>query len=90
MPEVTQRASEQLKAEREIFITAFAKLETATVQDLLVMHHQAQQVANKQQLQHKRHSYAQFVQWIGESLEEGAKAAHKWTNEENQLAPIRM
>ena len=61
VPSLSDRASKQMTTERNIFKAAFAKLESATVQDVLVLHHQAQQLANKHQLKHKRYSYTKFI-----------------------------
>lgn len=76
--------------EIDILHSSLAKLESATVQDCLVLHHQAQQLANSQMRKARRCSYTKIRNRLAESLADGAKAAHQWTNEANQLLPIKI
>ena len=73
-----------------MFREGMQKLEFATVQDVLILHHQARSIANKVQMQSRSVSKSKFIQWIEEAIQDGAKGAHRWTNEENLLAPLRM
>ena len=61
-----------------LFRSALAKLENATAQDCLVLHHQAQMLANAQMRLVRKSSYTSFRSWLAESMVNGAKRAHHW------------
>ena len=80
----------ELYIDIQLFQQALAKLEHATVQDCLVLHHQANTLASAYMRQARQGSYTSYRNWLAESLVKGAKRAHQWTNEANQLLPIRI
>ena len=79
-----------LQIDISMFKDQMQGIEIASIQDVLIMHHYASQIAHRVELANTYASRAGFIEWIESSIKDGAKRAHAWTNEENMLAPIRV